>query len=77
MAGSERSNSATAETRAADRTADKTQAATSASEAPSADSHVPTEATASAATTAWTGFRCVGDCGNSDEQERRGGNASH
>jgi hypothetical protein len=54
MAGSERSNSATADTRAADRTADKTQTPTATSEAPSADSHVPTEATASSATTART-----------------------
>ncbi len=77
MAGSERSNSATAETRAADRTADKTQTPTAPGEAPSADSHVPTEATASAATAAWTGFRCVGDRGNCEEQDRGGGDASH
>src|SRR5947209_3906759 len=77
MAGSERSNSATADTRTADRTADKTQPPTAASEAPSADSHMPTEATASAATAGWTGFRCVGDRGNYEEQDRRGGNASH
>ena len=68
---------ATADTRAADRTADKTQTPTAASEAPSADSHVPTEATASAATTtAWTGFCCVGDRGNCEEQDRGCGNAS-
>src|SRR5262245_66540621 len=76
MAGAERSNSATADTRAADRTADKIQTPTAASEAPSADSDVPTEATASAATTAWTGFHCVGDRGNCEERDRRGGNAS-
>jgi hypothetical protein len=75
MAGSERSNSATADTRATDRTADKAQTPTAASEAPSADTGVPTEATASATT--WTSFRCVGDRGNSEEQDRRGGNASH
>jgi hypothetical protein len=77
MAGSERSNSATAETRAADRTADKTQTPTAASEAPSAESPVPTEATASSATTARTGFRRVGDRGNCEEQDRGGGNAAH
>jgi hypothetical protein len=77
MAGSERSNSATAETRAADRTADKTQTPTAASEAPSADSGVPTETTASAATTAWAGFRSVGDRGNCEEQGRGGDDASH
>jgi hypothetical protein len=59
MAGSERSNSATADTRATHRTADKTQTPSAASEAPSAASDVPTEATASAATTAWTGFPYV------------------
>jgi len=37
----------------------------------SADSDVPTEATASAATTAWTGFRCVGNWGNCEEYDRR------
>src|SRR5262249_35780504 len=73
---SERSNSATADTRAADRTADKAQPPTAASEAPWAASHVPTEATASAATTAWTGVRCVDDRGNGEEQDRRGGNTS-
>src|SRR5262249_13151059 len=77
MAGSERSNSATADTRAADRAADKTQTPTAASEAPGAVPHVATEPTASAATTAWTGFRCVGDRGHCEEQDRRGGNASH
>src|SRR5260221_14742559 len=77
MAGSERSNSATAETRAADRTADKIQTPTAASEAPSADSRVPTEATASSATTARTAFRRVGDRGNCEEQDRGGGNAAH
>src|SRR5262249_43194339 len=46
------------------------------SEAPWADSHVPTEATASAATTAWTGVRCVDDRGNGEEQDGRGGNTS-
>jgi len=72
LAGSDRSNSATAETRAAD----KAQTPTAASEAPSAESHVPTEATASAATAARTGFRRVGDRGNCEEQDRGGGNAS-
>jgi hypothetical protein len=72
MAGSERSYSATADTRAAD----KTRTPTTASEAPSAASDVPTESTASAATTAWTGFRYAGDRGNCEEHDRRGGNAS-
>jgi hypothetical protein len=75
MSGSERSNSATADTRATDRAADKTQTPTAASEPPSADSDVPTEATASAATTAWTGFPYV-DRKNCEEHDRRGGNAS-
>src|SRR5262249_61282470 len=62
---------APANPRAADRPADKTQPPPAASEAPSADSHVPTEVTASAATTtAWTGFRCVGDRENCEEQDR-------
>jgi hypothetical protein len=73
MAGSERSNSATADTRAADWTSDKPQTPTASSEAPSADSRVPTEATASAAT-AWTSFRCWR---NGEKQDRRRGNASH
>src|SRR5258707_14678874 len=79
MAGSERavSNSAAADARAADRSADKTQTPTAASEAPSADSGVPTETTASAATTAWAGFRSVGDRGNCEEQGRGGAEASH
>jgi hypothetical protein len=49
---------------------------TAASKARSTTSDVPAEAPASAATTAGTGFRCVGDRGNREEQDRRGGNAS-
>src|SRR5262249_25805576 len=73
---SERSNSATADTRAPDRTAGKSPTPAAAGKAPSADSDVPTEAAASAATTAWTGFRCVGNWGNCEEHDRRGGDAS-
>ena len=77
MAGSERAipNSAATDARATDGTAGKSP--TAASRTPSADSDMPTEATASAATTTWTGFRCVGDRGNCKEQDRSGGNASH
>ena len=77
MAGSERAipNSTATDARATDGTAGKSP--TAASKTPSADSDMPTEATASAATTTWTGFRCVGDRGNCEEQDRGGGNASH
>src|SRR5215470_5108807 len=51
MAASERPNTAAADTRAADRTAEKTHTPAPASEAPRAESHVSTEATAYAATT--------------------------
>jgi len=78
MAGSERAipNSA-ADARATDRAAGKSQTPAPASKAPSTDSDMPTEATASAATTTWTGFRSVGDRGNCEEQDRGGDNASH
>jgi hypothetical protein len=79
MAGSERAipNSAATDARATDGTAGKSQTPAPASKAPSTDSDMPTEATASAATTTWTGFHSVGDRGNSEEQDRGGDNASH
>ena len=86
MAGSERSNTATAAyktqtpappSEARSTTSDvPAEAPTAASKARSTTSEVPAEAPASAATTAGTGFRCVGDRGNREEQDRRGGNAS-
>jgi hypothetical protein len=53
------------------------EAPTAASKARSTASDVPAESPASAATTAGTGFRCVDDRGNREEQDRRGGNASY
>ena len=70
------SNSPAADARASDRMAGKSQTPTAASKARSTTSDVPAEAPASAATTAGTGFRCVGDRGNREKQDRRGGNAS-
>jgi len=79
MARSQRaiSNSAAADARAANRMAGKSQTPAAASKARSTASDMPAEAAASAAPTAWTGFRYVGDRGNCEEQDRGGSNASH
>jgi hypothetical protein len=79
MARSQRaiSNSAAADARAANRMAGKSQTPAAASKARSTASDVPAEAAASAAPTAWTGFRCVGDRGNCEKQDRGGGKAFH
>jgi hypothetical protein len=71
------SNSAAADARAANRMAGKSQTPAAASKAPSTASDVPAEAATSAAPSAWTGFRCVGDRGNCEEQDRGGDKASH
>src|SRR5262249_58404034 len=55
--------------------AGKPQPPAAASKPPSTESDMPTEATASAATT-WTGFS-AGDRGNCEEQGRAGDDASH
>ncbi|HYV31287.1 MAG TPA: hypothetical protein VEO53_09310 [Candidatus Binatia bacterium] len=79
MAGSERAipNSAKTDARATDGTAGKSQTSAAAGKTPSTYSDMPTEATTSAATATWTGFRSVGDRGNCEEQDRAGDYASH
>jgi hypothetical protein len=79
MARSQRaiSNSAAADARAANRMAGKSQTPAAASKARSTASDMPAEAAASAAPTAWTGFRYVGDRVNCEEQDRGGDKASH
>src|SRR2546421_12344223 len=66
-----------AEAPAAKRRPGKPQPPAAASKARSTASDMPAEAAASAAPTAWTGFRYVGDRGNCEEQDRGGDKASH
>jgi hypothetical protein len=76
MAG--KSQTPTAASKARSTTSDvPAEAPTAASKARSTTSDMPAEAPAPAATTAWTGFRCVGNWGNCEEQDRGGGNAFH
>src|SRR5262249_40915964 len=73
--GPSREMAAATDPRATDGTAGKSQTPAAASKTPSTESDMPTEATASAATT-WTGFS-AGDRGNCEEQGRAGDDASH